>query len=164
MDSPDPTRVRMAEDAIERNLQIIGEATKHLPSEVTEEHSEIPWAQIRGFRNILVHEYFGVETEVVRDVVETYLPSLAFVLSNEAQGWAPNITALSGRTPTEATAERETGATPKRGARSGGSASDPGTLAVLAISTQTDSSGGRSTVHKSVQSRCVTTQFDAATA
>lgn len=76
----------MAEDAIERNLQIIGEATKHLPSEVTEEHSEIPWAQIRGFRNILVHEYFGVETEVVRDVVETYLPPLASALRKETRG------------------------------------------------------------------------------
>ena len=85
LSSPDPTQVRMAEDAIERNLQIIGEAAKRLPSEVTGKHPEIPWAQIRGFRNILVHEYFGVETEVVRDVVENYLPPLASALAKETR-------------------------------------------------------------------------------
>lgn len=66
----------MAEDAIERNLQIIGEAANHLPVEITNAHPEIAWPQIRGFRNILVHQYFGVEFEVVRDVVEAYLPAL----------------------------------------------------------------------------------------
>lgn len=72
--------VDMAEDAIERNLQIIGEAVKHLPAEVTDAHPEIAWPQIRGFRNILVHQYFGVDADVVREVVETYLPPLAQAL------------------------------------------------------------------------------------
>lgn len=45
----------MAEDAIERNLQIIGDAANHLPVEITDAHPEIAWPQIRGFRNILVH-------------------------------------------------------------------------------------------------------------
>ena len=70
----------MAEDAIERNLQIIGEAVNHLPDEITGAHPEIPWPQIRGFRNILVHQYFGVDIDVVRDVVETHLPPLAEAL------------------------------------------------------------------------------------
>lgn len=70
----------MAEDAIERNLQIIGEAVKHLPAAITDSHPEIAWPQIRGFRNILVHQYLGVETEVVRDVIETYLPPLVETL------------------------------------------------------------------------------------
>lgn len=69
--------IDMVEDAIERNLQIIGEAANHLPAEVTDAHTEVAWPQIRGFRNILVHQYFGVDVEVVRDVVETYLPALA---------------------------------------------------------------------------------------
>lgn len=78
----------MAEDAIERNLQIIGEAVNHLPMEVTDGHPDIPWPQIRGFSNILVHQYFKVEAEVVRDVVETYLPSLAAALrSHSAADW-----------------------------------------------------------------------------
>lgn len=70
----------MAEDAIERNLQIIGEAANHLPAEVADAHPEIAWPQIRGFRNILVHEYFGVDVDIVRDVVETHLPPLAQAL------------------------------------------------------------------------------------
>lgn len=73
----DPELAEMAADAIERNLQIIGEAANHLPPEITQAHPEIAWPQIRGFRNILVHQYFGVDIEVVRDVVETHLSLLA---------------------------------------------------------------------------------------
>ena len=78
--SDDPDLMEMAEDAIERNLQIIGEAANLLPFEITDAHPEIPWSQIRGFRNVLVHQYFGVDIEVVREVVETYLPPLAAAL------------------------------------------------------------------------------------
>ena len=56
------------------------EATKRLPAELTDAHPEIVWPQIRGFRNILVHQYFGVDVATVRDVVETYLPPLAAAL------------------------------------------------------------------------------------
>lgn len=76
----DPDLRDMAEDAIERNLQIIGEAANHLPAAITDAHPEIAWPQIRGFRNILVHQYFGVDIDVVRDVVETHLPPLADAL------------------------------------------------------------------------------------
>lgn len=74
----------MAEDAIERNLQIVGEAVNHLPEEIISAHPDIPWPQIRGFRNILVHQYFGVDVDVVRDVVETHLPPLAEALRSQA--------------------------------------------------------------------------------
>jgi uncharacterized protein with HEPN domain len=70
----------MAEDAIERNLQISGEAVNHLPEEITGAHPEIAWPQIRGFRSILVHQCFGVDIDEVRDVVETHLPPLAEAL------------------------------------------------------------------------------------
>lgn len=80
LDDTDPTLVEMAEDAIERNLQIIGEAANHLPPEFVDAHPGIPWPQIRGFRNILVHEYFGVDVATVRDVVEAHLPPLAEAL------------------------------------------------------------------------------------
>lgn len=76
----DARDAEMAEDAIERNLQIIGEAVNHLPEEITGAHPEIAWPQIRGFRNILVHQYFGVDVDVVRDVVEAHLPPLADAL------------------------------------------------------------------------------------
>ena len=81
LDSRDPDLVAMAEDAVMRNLQIIGEATKYLPPEVTDAHPEIHWPQIRGFRNILVHQYFGVDAETIREVVRDHLPPLADALS-----------------------------------------------------------------------------------
>ena len=72
----------MAENAIERNPQIIGEAVSRLSSTVTDSNPEIPWAQIRGFRNILVHEYFGVNIQIIRDVVENHLPGLKSALGD----------------------------------------------------------------------------------
>jgi len=80
----DPGTAEMAEDAIERNLQIIGEAVNHLPQGIVSAHPEIPWPQIRGFRNILVHQYFGVDIDVVRDVVVRYLPPLAEALRSDS--------------------------------------------------------------------------------
>ena len=81
--SGDADLAEMAEDAIERNLQIVGEAVSHLPEEITSAHPEIEWPEIRGFRNIFVHQYFGVDVEVVCDVVQTYQPPLADVLRGD---------------------------------------------------------------------------------
>jgi len=82
--SDDPDLIDMAEDAVERNLQVIGEAANHLPPEVTVAHPEIPWPQIRGFRNILVHRYFGVDVATVRDVIDTHLPPLRDALRSHS--------------------------------------------------------------------------------
>lgn len=82
LDNSDQNLLDMAEDAVERNLQIIGEATNHLPAEITDAHPEIAWPQIRGFRNILVHQYFGVDVDPVRDVIKSPLPLLATALRN----------------------------------------------------------------------------------
>lgn len=80
LNSDDAQLVAMAGDAIERNLQILGEAANHLPAEITDAHPEIAWPQIRGFRNILAHRYFGVDVAVVREVIEVHLPPLAEAL------------------------------------------------------------------------------------
>lgn len=80
LDSDDPDLVDMAEDAVERNLQIIGEAANLLSREVTDAHPEIAWPQIRGFRNMLVHQYFGVDVDTVRDVIQSHLPALSTAL------------------------------------------------------------------------------------
>lgn len=80
LSSADIDLADMAGDAIERNLQTIGEAANHLPAALTETHPEIAWPQIRGFRNILVHRYFDVDSDIVREVVEEYLPPLAAAL------------------------------------------------------------------------------------
>lgn len=58
------------------NLQIIGEAAHNLSPEFCKSHPEIPWSEIIGMRNILVHDYFGIDTEIVWSVVEESLPVL----------------------------------------------------------------------------------------
>lgn len=62
--------------AFVRSLTIIGEATKKLPAEVTGAHPEIEWRAMAGMRDRLVHDYFGVDYELVWDVVSTKIPSL----------------------------------------------------------------------------------------
>ncbi|MFO7845066.1 MAG: DUF86 domain-containing protein [Balneolaceae bacterium] len=51
--------------AILRRLEIIGEAVKHLSDEIREDHPDIPWRQIAGMRDIIIHEYFGVTLEMI---------------------------------------------------------------------------------------------------
>ena len=63
-------------DGVVRNLEIIGEAVKNIPPQVKEKHPEIEWRKIAGLRDILAHEYFGVDVEVIWDIVENKLPDL----------------------------------------------------------------------------------------
>ena len=62
------------QDAIIRNLEIIGEATKRLSDTVKSKNTEIPWKSIAGLRDILIHNYMGVDLETVWSVVEKDLP------------------------------------------------------------------------------------------
>ena len=62
------------QDAVIRNLEIIGEAVKRLSSRVTNAYPDIPWRQIAGMRDKLVHDYFGVDLDLVWGVVERELP------------------------------------------------------------------------------------------
>lgn len=61
---------------IVHHLQIIGEAARALPGNFIDQHPEIDWSEIIGMRNILVHNYFGVDVDVVWAVVERDLPDL----------------------------------------------------------------------------------------
>ncbi|MDD2702872.1 MAG: DUF86 domain-containing protein [Candidatus Omnitrophica bacterium] len=63
-------------DGIVRNLEIIGEAVKNIPSEIKDKNPEIEWKKIAGLRDILTHEYFGIDIEVVWDIVKNKLPIL----------------------------------------------------------------------------------------
>ncbi len=65
----------MAVEACLYNIQIIGEAASHLPEEVKERETHIPWALIKGMRNRLIHEYFGTDLSLVWHVAKTELPS-----------------------------------------------------------------------------------------
>jgi len=61
-------------DAVVRNLEIIGEAVRHLAAEDKNLPAGIPWTDIGGMRNILVHEYFGVDLNIIWETVTTDLP------------------------------------------------------------------------------------------
>lgn len=63
-------------DAVVRNFEIIGEAANRLGSEFHESHSEIEWNRIRGFRNRIVHHYFGIDFEIVWSIIENDLGDL----------------------------------------------------------------------------------------
>ena len=63
-------------DAVVRNLEVIGEAVKQLPADVRSREPAVEWQKIAGLRDILIHQYFGVDAEILWDVVETKLPGL----------------------------------------------------------------------------------------
>ena len=63
-------------DAVARNLQIIGEAVKNIPTEMRDQYSQIEWRKIAGLRDILAHTYFAVEDEIIWDIVQTKLADL----------------------------------------------------------------------------------------
>lgn len=63
-------------DAVVRNLEIIGEAAKKIPDVLRRTHSEIEWKKIAGLRDILIHEYFGIDAELVWDIVQNKIPKL----------------------------------------------------------------------------------------
>lgn len=66
--------------AILYQITIIGEATKRLSQEIRQQHPEIPWRDIAGMRDILVHEYDQVDLDVIWDVVQNKLPELLVLI------------------------------------------------------------------------------------
>ena len=64
------------QDAVMRNLQVMAESTQRLSSGLKADHSEIDWVGIAGFRNVLVHDYFGVDLDVVWQIAARDLPTL----------------------------------------------------------------------------------------
>jgi uncharacterized protein with HEPN domain len=64
----------MAADAVVRNLEIIGEAANRLPMEFTDKHPEIEWRKIIGLRHRIVHDYFGVDLDIIWTITRQDLP------------------------------------------------------------------------------------------
>jgi uncharacterized protein with HEPN domain len=91
----DHTRERFLGDrtvgaAVLHELTVIGEAAARLPETIRDRHPEVPWAKIVAFRNLVVHEYFGLDWPIVWDTATTLVPELrdqvAHVLTAEFPG------------------------------------------------------------------------------
>ncbi len=63
-------------DAVTRNLEIIGEAAKHIPTTIKKKYPDVEWKKISGLRDILAHEYFGVDKDVLLDIIVNKVPKL----------------------------------------------------------------------------------------
>ena len=61
-------------DAVVRNLEIVGEAVRNMPNNIISTHPEIPWEKIIGMRNKVIHEYFGVDEEIVWKTIREDMP------------------------------------------------------------------------------------------
>jgi len=64
------------QDAIIRQFQVLGEAVKKLPAPFLKFHADIPWKEMAGMRDKMIHEYFGIDLDLVWEVVEKELPGL----------------------------------------------------------------------------------------
>ena len=65
----------MVIDAVLRNLELIGEASRRLPEGFREDHGKIPWKKIIGLRNIVIHEYRDVDLHIIWDILKINLPN-----------------------------------------------------------------------------------------
>ena len=68
-------------DATVRNLTVIGEAARHIPNEVQQRYPRVPWAEMRGMRNIVVHEYFGISLAILWHTITQDLPPVVPMLN-----------------------------------------------------------------------------------
>ena len=59
-----------------RNFEIIGEAANRIDSDFRDKNPEIEWNRIRGFRNRIIHDYFGIDYEIVWEIIDKYLDEL----------------------------------------------------------------------------------------
>jgi uncharacterized protein with HEPN domain len=67
---------KQLQDSVIRRIEIIGEAIKNIPGDFKSTHENIPWKEITGMRDILIHQYFGVDLELTWEVIKTDFPIL----------------------------------------------------------------------------------------
>jgi len=78
-------REELVQTWVVHHLQIIGEATSKISEGFQDEHPQIPWSKIIGMRNILVHDYFGIDIDIVWQVIKKDLPELAETINQLLQ-------------------------------------------------------------------------------
>ncbi len=80
-------------DAVLRNIEIVGEAVKQVPTEVRKQYPEVDWRRIAGMRDIVAHHYFSIHDEIVWDIVVNKIPELTekveLILQNSSPGSGP---------------------------------------------------------------------------
>jgi uncharacterized protein with HEPN domain len=77
---------RRTRDAVLRNLTTMGESVRWIPDEVLARHPEVPWDTLRAVRNVVVHQYFGVDTAILWQTVQGDLPPLVARLERVLDG------------------------------------------------------------------------------
>lgn len=82
MDCAAFSRDEKTQDAVIRNLEVIGEAARALPEEFREAVHVIPWRKVIALRTVLIHEYFGINLRIIWDVVTEKLPEIRAVCAN----------------------------------------------------------------------------------
>lgn len=70
------------QDAVIRRLEIIGEAARRLSDEIKDYHPEVPWFEMIGMRNIMIHEYDGVDMVILWETVKKDIPALILAINN----------------------------------------------------------------------------------
>lgn len=78
-------------DAVVRNFEIIGEAAKHIPNDIANKYQDVPWRKMYNLRNIISHEYFGIDYEMIWEIATADLPknktSLKHLIEIEKPNW-----------------------------------------------------------------------------
>lgn len=82
---------RLVQDAVIRNLQTLAESSQRLSTEIKDTEPQIPWRDLKGFRNVIVHGYLGVDLGAVWLVIEQDLPSLSEAVNRMAEYLGPTV-------------------------------------------------------------------------
>ena len=77
---------RKTVDAVVRNLEVIGEAARHVPEDVRARFPALPWADMSDMRNVLIHEYFGVDLTILWKTTSVDLPAVLPALKRVVEG------------------------------------------------------------------------------
>ncbi len=81
------TKNELVVDAVIRNLEIIGEASRNTPENVRDKYHDIPWKRMIGLRNIAIHEYFGIDLSIIWQIITRNLPETKPIIIKMLKGF-----------------------------------------------------------------------------